>query len=195
MSNYLYKSCARHGFRDNIMKKTLKFLIAICCVMLLNSCTVTLLPVSVTKNSALSEYKYVYITPTSSIISTTGTVNVDETSYGVYGSTKTETQNFNPSDIIAGYMIRKGYIQVSEIKPELASQTLIINYGESGRRNVGGLYGFFYGQYATEITLQFLSAKTHEIVCTSTAEGMGSKKADDIRIAINRALDEVFSLK
>jgi hypothetical protein len=173
------------------MKKTLKFLIAICCVMLLNSCTVTLLPVSVTKNSTLSEYKYVYITPTSSIISTRSKVNVNETSYGAYGSTKTETQSFNPSDVIAGYMMKKGYAQVPEIKPEYAFQTLIVNYGETGRRDIwGGLLG-----YTIEVTIQFLSAQTHEVVCTSTAEGMGSTKSGDIRIAINRALDEVFSLK
>jgi hypothetical protein len=30
------------------------------------------------------------------------------------------------------------------------------------------------------------------VVCTSTAEGMGETEADDIRIAIKRALTEVF---
>ena len=88
-------------------------------------------------------------------------------------------------------MMRLGYIQVPEIKPELASQTLIVNYGETGRRNIlGGLLG-----YTIEITLQFLSAQTLDIVCTSTAEGMGSTEADDIRIAINRALEHVFTTK
>ena len=49
--------------------------------------------------------------------------------------------------------------------------------------------------YTIKITLQFLTAKTHEVVCTSTAEGQGSTETDDIRIAINRALDEVFPSK
>ena len=85
-------------------------------------------------------------------------------------------------------MIKKGFTQIPNISPELASQTLIINYGESGRRNVG------LG-YTIEVTLQILSAKTHEIVCISTAEGQGSTEADDIRIAITRALEEVFPSK
>jgi hypothetical protein len=51
--------------------------------------------------------------------------------YGVYGASV--SKSINPSDVIAGYMIRYGFVQVPEIKPELASQTLIINYGETGR--------------------------------------------------------------
>ncbi len=85
-------------------------------------------------------------------------------------------------------MIKKGFTQIPNISPEIAAKTLIINYGESGRRNVG------LG-YTIEVTIQFLSAKTHEIVCISTAEGLGSTEADDIRIAINRALDKVFTSK
>ena len=58
---------------------------------------------------------------------------------------------------------------------------------QSYRNICGGLLG-----YTIEITLQFLSADTHEVVCTSTAEGMGETEADDIRIAIQKALTEVF---
>ena len=164
--------------------KIIKILFAFCGAVLLNGCVATLLPVSVTKNSGLSEYKYVYITPTTGL--TSGSGGVYGGNYGVYGSSV--NKSVNPSDIIAGYMMRKGYVQVPEIKPEFASQTLIINYGETGRRSV------FWG-YTIEITLQFLSAQSHEVVCTSTAEGMGETEADDIRIAINRALDEVFPSK
>ena len=164
--------------------KTIKILFAFCGAVLLNGCAATLLPVSVTKNSGLSEYKYVYITPTTGL--TSGSGGVYGGNYGVYGSSV--NKSVNPSDIIAGYMMQKGYVQVPKIKPELASQTLIINYGETGRRSV------FWG-YTIEITLQFLSAQSHEVVCTSTAEGMGETEADDIRIAINRALDEVFPSK
>lgn len=139
-------------------------------------------PAVVTRHTPLDGYRYVYITPTSGLTSSSG--GVYGGTYGVYGST--QSKSVNPSDIIAGYMIRKGFVQVPEIKPELASQTLIVNYGESGRRNV------FWG-YTIEITLQFLSAHNHEAVCISTAEGMGSTEADDIRIAINRALEEVFN--
>ena len=166
--------------------KSLKVVLALCCVILLNSCA-SLQPVIVTRHTPLNGFRYVYITPTVGL--TSGTGSVYGGNYGVYGSSV--SKSVNPSDIIAGYMMRKGYVQVPEIKPEYAFQTLIINYGETGRRDIwGGLLG-----YTIEVTIQFLSAQTHEVVCTSTAEGMGSTEADDIRIAINRALDEVFPSK
>lgn len=68
-----------------------------------------------------------------------------------------------------------------ESNPQLLDETLIVSYGESGRRNVN------LG-YSIEVTIQFLSAKTNMPVCVCTAEGQGSTEADDIRIAINRAL-------
>ena len=70
--------------------------------------------------------------------------------------------------------------------PELAKETLIVNYGESGRRNRG------LG-YTIEVTIQFISAYTHEMFCSCTAEGQGSTEADDIRQAIKRALDGLFA--
>jgi hypothetical protein len=164
--------------------KSFKLLSVICSLLFFSSCT-SLQPVVVTRHTPLDGYRYVYITPTSGLSSSSG--GVYGGTYGVYGST--QSNSVNPSDIIAGHMIRKGFVQVPEIKPELASQTLIVNYGESGRRNVFG------GGHTIEITLQFLSAQTHEVVCTSTAEGMGKTEADDIRIAINRALDEIFNNK
>ena len=62
----------------------------------------------------------------------------------------------------------------------------IVNYGESGGRNRG------LG-YTIEVTLQFISAETNEMVCSCTAEGQGSTEADDIRQAIKRALGALFS--
>ena len=161
--------------------KSFKLFSVICSLLFFSSCA-SLQPAVVTRHTPLDGYRYVYITPTSGLTSSSG--GVYGGTYGVYGST--QSRSVNPSDIIAGYMMRKGYVQVPEIKPELASQTLIINYGETGRRSV------FWG-YTIEITLQFLSAQSHEVVCTSTAEGMGETEADDIRIAINRALDELFN--
>ena len=88
--------------------KTIKILFAFCGAVLLNGCAATLLPVSVTKNSGLSEYKYVYITPTTGL--TSGSGGVYGGNYGVYGSSV--NKSVNPSDIIAGYMMQKGYVQV-----------------------------------------------------------------------------------
>lgn len=166
--------------------KLYRILSVICCLAFICSCA-SLQPAVVNHQTSLDGYRYVYITPTTGL--TSGTGSVYGGNYGVYGSSV--NKSVNPSNIIAGYMMRLGYIQVPEIKPELASQTLIVNYGETGRRNIlGGLLG-----YTIEITLQFLSAQTLDIVCTSTAEGMGSTEADDIRIAINRALEHVFTTK
>ena len=81
--------------------------------------------------------------------------------------------------------MKNNFIILPEIKPELSDKTLIVNYGESGRRNRG------LG-YTIEVTIQFISAKTHERVCTCTAEGQGETEADDIRKAIRRALSELF---
>ena len=98
-----------------------------------------------------------------------------------YGITKTS----NPSDLIAGILIKQGFIRLPELNSRLLDETLIVNYGESGRRNVN------LG-YSIEVTIQFLSAKTNMPVCVCTAEGQGSTEADDIRIAINRALKPLF---
>ena len=73
-----------------------------------------------------------------------------------------------------------------ELKSELADITLIVNYGESGRRNTG------LGGYTIEVTIQFISAKTNSLVCSCTAEGQGSTEADDIRQAITRCLNELI---
>ncbi|KDS29372.1 hypothetical protein M097_1388 [Phocaeicola vulgatus str. 3775 SL(B) 10 (iv)] len=90
--------------------------------------------------------------------------------------------------MIAGILIKQGYIILPELKSELANETLIVNYGESGRRNRG------LG-YTIEVTIQFSSAKTNEMICSCTAEGQGETEADDIRQAIRRALSSLFPEK
>jgi hypothetical protein len=83
--------------------------------------------------------------------------------------------------VISGVLLKEGFMQLPELKPELINETLIINYGESGRRPRG------FG-YTIEVTIQFLSAKTNTKVCSCTAEGQGEIEVDDIRRAINRCL-------
>ncbi len=127
---------------------------------------------------SISNYKYFYITPTNSLTSSTGsTIN------GIYFSS---SKSVNPSDVITGILIKQGLIRIPELKPEWNDKTLLINYGESGRRSTG------LGGYAIEVTIQILSAKTTELACNCTAEGQGSTEADDIRIAITRCLGEVI---
>ena len=46
--------------------------------------------------------------------------------------------------------------------------------------------------YSIEVTMQFINAKTQLPIVVCTAEGQGSTEADDIRIAITRALEPLF---
>lgn len=61
------------------MKKIIeraKFIFSIIIAMLfLNSCSTVLLPATSIKNGELRNYKYFYITPTSSLTSSTGSTN------------------------------------------------------------------------------------------------------------------------
>ena len=100
-----------------------------------------------------------------------------------YGATT--TKSINPSDIIAGELIKRNFIIVPKLEPQLADKTLIVSYGETDRRYRG------LG-YTIEVTLQFVSAKSHEMVCSCTAEGQGETEADDIRMAIQRAISGLF---
>lgn len=135
----------------------------------------------VQKYEPIEAYKYFYITPTSELVSSSSGVYGNQ--YGVYGGSS--TNSMNPSDVISGVMLKHGYIRLPELNTELLDETLIVNYGESGRRNLN------LG-YALEVTIQFLSARTRSVVSVCTAEGQGSTEADDLRIAINRALNSLF---
>ena len=149
--------------------------------LLLVSCVVSLQPVRVTRNASLDNYTYFYITPTETKTGSSG--GVYGNGYGVYGSSTSKSTN--PADIISGYLIKRGMVRLREEKNDLADKTMIINYGETGRRNTST-------GYTIEVTLQFISAKTNNVICVVTGEGQGQTEADDIRIAINRCLEEMY---
>lgn len=46
--------------------------------------------------------------------------------------------------------------------------------------------------YSIEVTLQLLNAQTLELICTSTAEGMGETESDDIRKATIKCVNAIF---
>ncbi len=160
----------------------LKHIVLLALMPLLFASCVTLQPVNVTRNASLDNYTYFYITPTETKTGSSG--GVYGNGYGVYGSSRSKSTN--PADIITGYLIKRGLIRLPEIKSDLADKTMIINYGETGRRSTG------LGGYTIEITMQILSAKTNEVICVVTGEGQGETEADDIRIAINRCLEEIY---
>lgn len=138
-------------------------------------------PATSLKNASLDSYTYIYVTQTNSLTSSSGiTIN---------GDLLSTSNTVNPADLITGIFIKEGLIRLPELKPELADETLIINYGESGKRNTG------LGGYTLEVTIQLISAKTSSLVCSCTAEGQGSTEADDIRQAITRCLNELTPMK
>ncbi len=154
-----------------------------CSILMLASCAPLRVPVIV-KNVPIETFKYVYISPTKELTSSSGGTFGGE--YGIYGSST--TKSVNPSDVIAGVLIKEGFVILPELKSELSNETLIVNYGESGRRNRG------WG-YTIEVTIQFISAETQQMMCSCTAEGQGETEADDIRQAIRRALSGLFPEK
>ena len=152
--------------------KTIKFLGILISSFLIYSCA-PLKPATIIKNSSAENYKYIYISPTSSLTSSSGAT------YG--GQYYSSSKSVNPADVITGILTKKGFIRLPELKSELTNETLIINYGESGRRNRG------FG-YTIEVTIQLVSAKSNELISSCSAEGQGETEADDIRQAISRCL-------
>ena len=135
-----------------------------------------------TYNDSIDNYRYFYISPTGDYISSSG---VYSNQYGVFGGA---TKSINPSSLISGILFKNGFIQVNEVNPNNAKETMIVNFGETGRRNVN------LG-YSIEVTIQFISAYTQRLICTCTAEGQGETEADDVRKAIQSALKPLFNSK
>lgn len=139
------------------------------------------LQVPTTSNSGkLQNYPYVYVIPTSGV---SGSSGVYGNQYGVFGGKTTTT---NPSEVIAGYLMKRGFTILPEINPELQSKTLIASYGHTGKRQLS-LFA-----YSNIVLIQFRDAKTHELIASSEAEGCGSDEAQDVLQAITRALDSLF---
>jgi hypothetical protein len=162
------------------MKKYWLFKILILGV-LLSSCgslNPKLLPATVIENGKIAGFKYVYISLTESLTSSSGVT--------IGGQYYSSSKSVNPSNVISGILLKEGYIILPELKSELANETLVVNYGESGKRNTG------LGGYTIEVTIQFISAKSNALVSSCSAEGQGETEADDIREAITRCLSSLF---
>lgn len=158
------------------MKLSTSILFIIFC-SLFASCVI-LKPATSTRYGNLNEYKYIFIPPTQALNSSTV--------IPISGMIIPVSKSVNPRDVIAGLLAKRGYIILPMINQKLLSKTIIVNYGESDRRDLG------LGAYTIEVTLQFICAETGELLCTATAEGCGSTEADDIKQAITRAIKKVF---
>ena len=160
-----------------------KILIFFFATVILCSCEPLKQP-TIVKYEPIISYKYAIVSPTNAL--TSGTGGAYGSQFGLFGFS--ESESINPSDIISGYLMKKGFIIIPAIEPQLANETLIISYGEKNRRK----YVF---EYAYEISLQFISAKDHEIVCACTSEASGNSRIEGLKNAILQALDISFSTK
>lgn len=158
-------------------------------------CTTALIAVSVWAGDLLapkvviykdmSKYKFVYIIPTGSVTSNSGTSgSVFGGTYGVYGGVHGgATKTVNPAEEICGHLVKRGYTILPAINPDLADETMIVAYGNAGKRTISAF------AYATTIVLQFTDAETHEKLATFETEGCGSDETEDVRQAIARAFN------
>lgn len=163
--------------------KTLKGFLACLMLLTMTACG-SLQPVTTSVQPTFYKYKYLYIVPTGSVTASTSVhTNYDGTVSG--GLTRT----VNPADIIKGYLMKKGMNILPALDQDKLSETLVVNYGETGRRSAG----FLFLDVATEIVIQFRDAKTNDLVASAQAEDYGRTEADNVRYAIERALDAIYS--
>ena len=165
-------------FNMNNMKRV--FLLVIVCIIFFSGC-ISLSPTTISRHNSLVGYKFFYVTPTAERNSVSGGTYGNQ--HGVYGSTK--SNSVSPSELIAGYLMNRGYIRVPEINYEKANQTIIINYGDGNARE--GIEGF-----AIEVTIQILDAEKNEILCICKADAIGDTEANAIRKATEKCLNEIF---
>ena len=149
---------------------------------ILTGCSVLNVPTA-DVNGNVYKYNYVYVIPTSGVTSSSG---VYGNQYGVYGGS---TKTVNPSEVISGYLMKKGYTTLPNVDPNLAENTMIVSYGYTGRRQLS-LFS-----YASCVMIQFRDAKTHELIATCEGEGCGEDETADILQAIYSALGVIFTPK
>ena len=166
----------------NIITTMKQFLFVMATACILTGCSVLNVPTADVKGNVY-KYNYVYVIPTSGVTSSSG---VYGNQYGVYGGS---TKTVNPSEVISGYLMKKGYTTLPNVDPNLAENTMIVSYGYTGRRQLS-LFS-----YASCVMIQFRDAKTHELIATCEGEGCGEDETADILQAIYSALGVIFTPK
>ena len=163
-----------------MMKKLLFFFAALA----LTACG-ALKPTTCSVQPTFYKYRYVYIMPTGSVTGSTSvyTSYVDNRVHG--GKTKTA----NPADLMSGILMQKGFTILPQLDPNKLAETLVLSYGETGQRDVG----FLWLSTSTSIIIQFRDAKTNDLIASAEAEDFGSTEADNVRYAIQKALDAIFA--
>lgn len=132
-------------------------------------------------DNSFRQYKYVYIIPTSAVTSNESMLMPVFGGGVVGGST---SKSVNPSDVIAGYLMQKGYIMLPNLLPEFADKTLIVSYGELDRYE--SLSGNVFN-----VIVQFSNAQGN-VIASSVADEAGYTEAMAVRNAVYRALEAIF---
>ena len=114
-----------------------KMLFVVITMIIFTACAPLKTPV-VMKYASIEKYKYAYIIPTKELTSSSG--GTFGGMYGIYGLST--TKSVNPSDVISGILIKEGFIILPELKSELSHETIVVNYGEIGKR-ARGLFSSF----------------------------------------------------
>jgi hypothetical protein len=151
------------------MKKVTVFI-----VLILSGCAeLTPLPApSSNQTTEISRFKFVIIPETGNISSV------------VANNGSAKGQEFSPSNLIEGSLLKRGIIRVNKPEPDIIDKLIITKYGTSGMRNIlGGMAG-----YSQEVTITFVEARNLTPIFTCSAEGIGHSDVDDIREAITRCL-------
>lgn len=133
-------------------------------------------------DSSFRQYKYVYIIPTGAVTSNESMLMPVFGGGVVAGSS---SKSVNPSDVIAGYLMQKGYTMLPNLSPEFADKTLIVSYGELDRYE--SLLGNVFN-----VMVQFSNAQG-EVIGSSVADDVGSTEAMAVRNAVYRALEAIFA--
>lgn len=160
------------------MKKIVLFFIALAAT----ACG-ALKPTTCSVQPTFYQYRYIYIMPTGSVIGSTEIYNIDR-DHVTGGVTKTT----NPTDMMSGYLMQKGFIILPQLDQNKLSETLVLSYGETGHRSAGFLWLFD----ATSIIIQFRDAQTNDLIASAESEDYGETEADNIRYCIRNALDAIF---
>lgn len=161
------------------------WIMAFSLLLIINGCAI-LKPVESKKFGDISQYKYAIVGQTQTLNSGAGSGYVG---YGTSGGfSSSVSKSINPSDVIAGILMKRGFVIVDSINDDKKkAQTLLVRYGQGDKRNVlGGLGGYTLG-----VSIQILDFTTNDPLFTCKAEGQGETESDDIREAITRCLQDL----
>lgn len=135
-------------------------------------------PVEIIVNESPFNYKYVFINYPVTVIANAAPRFSDD--FGRSG------QVVVPGDVIAGRLIKEGFIKLYELNPNIIKETLIVNYGEVDLRSSGI-------RHTAEVVIQFISAESNTLICSCNAEDRSLHETESVRRAISKCLDALLT--